>query len=165
LDRARRPRIVARCMLNREPLIGREGFDGPGAVEPAYAGILLSAKGAVGKIDHAPIVDMRHADLKASSETPAAFEIVRKDCAGKSILGIVGNRQGFILTKRTDDASDRSKKLLPRQIHGVGHVPTIEQWLKIALSCVSPCALSWPRQVCPRNCEPVSRESAKIYKI
>jgi hypothetical protein len=50
-------------MLNRDPLIGREGLDRPVAVEPADPGILLAAERAVGQVDDRLIVDVRRMAL------------------------------------------------------------------------------------------------------
>jgi hypothetical protein len=72
---------VSRRVLHGRPLIGREGFDGPLAVEATDTRVFLAAEGTGGQIDYGLIVDVHHPDL----------HLIRKSGVGCGLLRTVEN--------------------------------------------------------------------------
>jgi hypothetical protein len=109
-------------VLNGRPLIGREGFNGPAAIEPANSRILLATEWTVGQIDYHLIIHVRHTDLHPSGKASASSEIARKNCTGEAVLRSVGELESVILVARANDRSNGAEDFLARQLHVVRHV-------------------------------------------
>ena len=95
-------------MLEGDPVIGRERFDPPLAVEAADAGVLPAAERAERQIVHRLIVDMGHARLHPLREAHAAFEVLREDAAGEAILRVIGDPEGLLLVAGPNSSSRAS---------------------------------------------------------
>ena len=100
-------------MLQRHPVIGSKGLDGPRAAESSDAGVLFAAERIVGEIVDRLIVDVRHAGFQPFGETRASLGVPCKNRTRKAVLRRVRDTQGVLVAFRAQDRRDGPEELVP----------------------------------------------------
>ena len=76
-------------MLHANPVICREGINGPSSVETPDARVLLPAKGTEGQIVDRLIVDVGHTGFNLLREPQSSLEVTCEDGARQSVRRVV----------------------------------------------------------------------------